>query len=762
LDNQPNHNGDVTPPEEPALSFSDWLKANAITLLIVTFVVVWLLRTFDTEGLWSVAKAAIGLGFIIFIHELGHFLVAKWCDVHVTTFSIGFGPALPGCSFKWGETTYKLALFPLGGYVQMVGQVDGNEEADESDTDPRSYRNKTVGQRMAIISAGVVMNVILAFICFSLVFQVHGKERLAGVIGMVDNASPAWKKGIRSGSVIYQIGTAKDPYFEDLMVQVIGSGWNQQLPVVFGEPGSEKRTVEIEPRIDREDKRPGSRPVIGVSPAQIPKLESARLYKKDYAHPAYYNTPAENANPPFEFDDEIIGTTDPDHPDALKELPEDPRNPGSGRRDYFEMRKRMQRLAGKAMKFQVRRGEKGDLVEITVGPAYHHTLGLRMQMGQVTAVREKGPASGKVQPFDPDSNTKGDVIEEVTVTDAAGKPLTFKNDNGTLDPVRLPYQLRAWAATVEGDKWVTLKVRRPNVANPLNREEVKHENVKLKWDDGWEFDREVPYGQTSPLAIPELGLAYRVQTTVAGVDRQPAGDGKKSLQANDVIKRVKFHRYDFTSRVDGSRPTETKEGTSWISLEPDQWAWVFHNLQAVEVKKLTLEVDRSGEKFELEVDARPDETWPQTSRGMILARDSRLQKADNIAGAIGLGLKDTWGTILQVYSHLRNLISGRIAVTNLVGPIMIADTAYRIAGFDVWEFIFFLGMISVNLAVVNFLPIPVLDGGHMVFLLYEKLRGKPASEGVRVGATYVGLLMLVSLMLFVIGLDIFRKLGWLG
>src|SRR5262249_41923592 len=172
--------------------------------------------------------------------------------------------------------------------------------------------------------------------------------------------------------------------------------------------------------------------------------------------------------------------------------------------------------------------------------------------------------------------------------------------------------------------------------------------------------------------------------------------------------------------------------------------------------------ERGADKVEVVVDAPADETWPQTARGLILARDSRLQKADNLAGAIGLGLKDTWGSILQVYSHLRNLIVARIAVPNLVGPIMIADTAYRIAGFDLWEFIFFLGMISVNLAVVNFLPIPVLDGGHMVFLLYEKLRGKPASEGVRVGATYVGLLMLVSLMLFVIGLDIFRKMGWLG
>ena len=70
-----------------------------------------------------------------------------------------------------------------------------------------------------------------------------------------------------------------------------------------------------------------------------------------------------------------------------------------------------------------------------------------------------------------------------------------------------------------------------------------------------------------------------------------------------------------------------------------------------------------------------------------------------------------------------------------------------------------LAAISVNLAVVNFLPIPVLDGGHMVFLIYEKLRGKPASEGVRVGATYAGLLLIGCLMIFVLVLDIRRLVG---
>ena len=75
---------------------------------------------------------------------------------------------------------------------------------------------------------------------------------------------------------------------------------------------------------------------------------------------------------------------------------------------------------------------------------------------------------------------------------------------------------------------------------------------------------------------------------------------------------------------------------------------------------------------------------------------------------------------------------------------------------DFADFVFFLGLISINLAVVNFLPIPVLDGGHMVFLIYEKLRGKPASEQVRIASFYVGLLLILSLMCLVIYLDVKR------
>jgi len=252
----PPPNGQAQPPVPPEgdeaddtpavdMTFTQWLKANRIMLVILGALAVFLFTRFDGEGLWSIAKAVIGLSFVVFVHELGHFLVAKWCDVHVTTFSIGFGPALPGCKVKWGETTYMIALLPLGGYVQMVGQVDGDESGDGSDVDPRSYKNKTVWQRMAIISAGVIMNVILAFICFIIVFQGPGKDRKAAVIAATDTGSPAYRHSLPTGAVIEQIGEVKQPYFEDLLVTVMTSTHGEKVKLVYQQPGKEPVSLEI-------------------------------------------------------------------------------------------------------------------------------------------------------------------------------------------------------------------------------------------------------------------------------------------------------------------------------------------------------------------------------------------------------------------------------------------------------------------------------------------------------------------------------------
>jgi regulator of sigma E protease len=109
--------------------------------------------------------------------------------------------------------------------------------------------------------------------------------------------------------------------------------------------------------------------------------------------------------------------------------------------------------------------------------------------------------------------------------------------------------------------------------------------------------------------------------------------------------------------------------------------------------------------------------------------------------------------IKTVYMNLYGYFNGRISVKTLSGPLTIANVSYKLAGEDFWQFLLFLGMISVNLAVVNFLPIPVLDGGHMVFLIFEWIMGRPVPERVFAFFMYTGLFLILSLMVFVLFLD---------
>jgi len=104
----------------------------------------------------SLVSITILLGILIFVHELGHFLVAKYFNVKVLRFSLGFGPRLIGKT--WGETEYRLSLVPLGGYVNLLGQSEEEEEEIPEEDRPRSFSHQSVLRRMAIVAAGPLFN----------------------------------------------------------------------------------------------------------------------------------------------------------------------------------------------------------------------------------------------------------------------------------------------------------------------------------------------------------------------------------------------------------------------------------------------------------------------------------------------------------------------------------------------------------------------------------------------------------------------------
>lgn len=151
------------------------------------------------------------LGIMIFFHELGHFLVAKYFGVKVLKFALGFGPVLVGKTI--GETEYSIRYFPLGGFVKMLGEEIEDEENEikdlPSEEEEKSFSNKHPLKRIAIVVAGPVFNLVLALFLYCGFFYIYGESIILPEIGQVSEDSPAQKAGFLKGDVIAAINGIK-------------------------------------------------------------------------------------------------------------------------------------------------------------------------------------------------------------------------------------------------------------------------------------------------------------------------------------------------------------------------------------------------------------------------------------------------------------------------------------------------------------------------------------------------------------------------
>jgi len=167
-----------------------------------------------SDFLTSLVAVVAVLGFMILIHEFGHYAVAKWLGVRVEVFSIGFGKRLIG--FRRGETDYRIAAIPLGGYVKMSGENPMDERTD----DPREFMNHSRWHRFLIAIAGPAMNIILAVVLLTTVYMVHYEYPAVydqpTVIGWVLKDSAAAKAGLQIGDRITRIADQQNPTWEQV------------------------------------------------------------------------------------------------------------------------------------------------------------------------------------------------------------------------------------------------------------------------------------------------------------------------------------------------------------------------------------------------------------------------------------------------------------------------------------------------------------------------------------------------------------------
>jgi regulator of sigma E protease len=681
-------------------------EVTAATVGGLFLAATWLEWLAQPANWWVILQVAGGLGFVIFVHELGHFLVAKACGVKCEKFYLGFDVGgLKLASFRWGETEYGIGILPLGGYVKMLGQDDNPaaaaaeaERARRSGDlppepvagphaawDPRSYPAQSVPERMAIISAGVVMNVIFAVLMAALAYGLGVKEMTCAV-SSVRPASPAWKAGLRTGDEIVAIADRQDPIFSDLLHGITVGSVTEGIDIDVRRPLDDvTRTVRIKPDTDL------GKPTIGVTSPFSTSLPAA-------------------------LDDALVGAAAAARPafvggDTIKAVD------GRPVATYAELVAALSRAEDRAVTLTVARAggprQPPADVAIELPPQPRLVTGLVMTALPIAAVQEGSPAAAAgIEP--------GDRILAVD-----GDPLG--------DPLSLDDRLRRKVGAA-----VTLTLGRDGAADRT----VEVRPREVTWRD------DPSSGRGSPASIASLGIALPVDAVVAAVEADgPAA--RAGIVAGERVVKVWVLTPEEVARKGAGVAVK-------MSATEPNWPGLAGSLQDLPAgTRLRLEVEPPGGKIRT-VDLEPVAAADRfvVDRGLVFEPLYRLVRAPSVAAALGKGLRKAGADLSLVYGFLGKLWNRQISARLLGGPIEIAKQAGRSASEGFSRLLLFLTMLSANLAVINFLPIPVLDGGHMVFLLYELIRGKPPSEGVVAILSYVGLALLLTLMVFVFGLDL--------
>ena len=679
----------------------------------------------------KILSVGLGLGLVIFFHELGHFAVAKWCDVHVERFSIGIGPII--WSRQKGETEYALSALPFGGYVKMLGQddMDPNQmTSDEIAENERSYSSKKVWQRMAIISAGVIMNVITGFMFFALAYR-FGVVELVAMVGGVSPGSPAWEAGIEEGDVISSINGDRILNFTDINQAIVLSGGPIRIEGQHADGQEFSKTI-----VPKQGK---TTRIIGVGPAM-----TSRFAKEAAELPALSmpGLPSEKASQPFLPGDNIVAMN------------------GRPIQFFHEMVDATARMASEEIVYTVERPAPGSedseqpaspqTLEITIPPMQVKSLGLWMAIGPVTGI------------------AKDSIAEKAGLK--LGDQITTVNDlvvGKDIDPLRLPNYFAQQAGAE-----VNITVKRQT-------DDGKADVIlKMTPDDspGWSNP---PRKITQPLPIPAIGAGFHVQPWIANVvPGSQAAQAEPAFQVDQKIWKVELRHPDLNNIVSDAfgkepAPYEIDFQKERAKLEDSDagdinWAWVFAEIQRAPNRQVNLFVSPAAEGNDgfatLLKERESVEDWYLPLRGIPgFEQHVYVEKADSVTSAVSLGLYQTKRSGISIFLTLKSLFAGDLSVRAFSGPLGILKIGYLVADNGITQLLKFLGFLSINLAILNFLPIPVLDGGHMVFLIWEAVTRRKPSPQVVGYAHGIGLIFIISLFIFVLYLDIFvNRLGFGG
>jgi regulator of sigma E protease len=682
----------------------------------------------DFAYLGSVALLVFGFGFVIFWHELGHFLAAKWAGVRVEQFAVGFGQALlswrKGLGTRWGssrseyekklheylrqnetalhsdseytekatseelrldyaakklgisETEYRLNWIPLGGYVKMLGQDDMNPNA-LSDS-PHAYNNKPISKRMVIVSAGVIMNIILAIILFTVLFR-FGFDVPPPVVGMVLPDSPAQQAGIQVGDRVLSFDGREQHDYAKIQMNVALASEGEPIQVLVQRPNGTKATLAVTPR---KTDLGGGLLQMGINSSRELAGIDSKLVTDDVKSLI--------ADSPVHPDEKIV---------AIEGKP-------VGLKDYYVLDDAVQ--SGKPVTVTVE-DPKGQRSDRTIsgfflepfGNAPFNIAGM-MPRTRIEALEPASPAKDKLKP--------GDIITEVVLQ---------PTNDPTLHPARAKL-MKLLNSAYQNNLKVDMFVLREGSDKPV---EVKGLDPTMSLGEG-------RHGLGIALRLDEEHpvIAEVLPDSAAASAQIPAGSIITSIGGQPVKD---WH--DMQRMIAGA---STDQPLSIAAITPEGETKTFQlKLTAEQLKEV-----------------RANRYVPD----VLLKELSEPRKTTNPILAAKWGVAETRDLLLQFYVTIRRMTQGSVSPSNMMGPLGIFHQGSKIANRGNDWLVWFLAMISANLAVVNFLPIPIVDGGLFVFLILEKVMGKPLSPRAQSVAQLVGLALIAGVFLFVTYHDIVR------
>lgn len=607
----------------------------------------------DLLNLARILQVIFGVGLVIFVHELGHFLAARRCGVRVEVFSLGFGPKL--LSWTRGATTYQIAAVPLGGYVKMAGEEPDGEPRPPA---PDELGSKSVGQRFLIFAGGVIMNAVFAVIVFPLIL-------LAGVpfdeptIGATQPGSAAWQAGIEPGTRVHSVNGRKTRTFDQIFSAVALSS-DDAIEMELQRPGSESvERVTIDAEYD--------------SALGMRQLGALPSYEQDSgAYPLNIDPRGAAAEVGLQNGDKLVAVES-----ALPELPLTDQYI-SVASDGGPLRIEVDR-EGERIPFEiVPRRVEGEDPKLGVAPLARGIAALR----STELVESTGLA----------------VDDEVL--SIGGRPfLSMSLRDELLQEAGQPLQLRVLRAGEE------VELAGPTLTRTRALELAK-----------------------------SIALSQKREDSVVYVAKGSAADAA-GLRSGDRIDSI------------AGAEVDTFDGI----IEQTNAAIARSELVKITVKR-TLE-HGEPEFLEFEVLTKPPVGHDY---GIAFLPATYIYQEKNPVRAVQVGMVFCWSFLEDTWRTLRGIASRDVSGKNVGGIITIGVVAHNFANSGWAKLFFFLCVLSMNLAFLNILPIPLLDGGHLFFLLIEKLKGSPVSERVMGYSQLVGLVMILSLFVYVMHNDIQR------